>query len=250
MTVKKLPTKPGVRARKRGVAPPSSTRRDEIVEDIHRYLRPLKQKKSAAGVIAEVNQAIDSQIESARKRERVPVLSMLLKNAKMLDLALAKVEALLQSAPGPLIWKIFYPGTPAKTAPREAELVIFKRAEAFSAELKEMRKKCAHAGNTEFGDHPNYDYAKHASAWGAHGLMAELSNAKISGSQGGAFRVIASLLYEAITGEQDVDLKRACDSVLRDLEGNTPPQKKGHTDRYFSDPMYPIEIEDDDKSAN
>jgi hypothetical protein len=250
MTGKKLPTKPGVRARKRGVAPPSSMRRDEIVEDILRYLRPLKQKKSAEGVIAKVNQAIDSHIENARRQERVPTLPMFQKHAKMLDLSLAKVEALLRSAPGPLIWKIFYPETPVKTAPREAELAIFKRAEGFSAELKQMRQKCAHAGDTEFGVHPNYDNAKHASAWGAHGLMAELSNAKISGSQGGAFRVIAGLLYEAITGEQDVDLKRACDSVLRDLEGKTPRQKKGHTDRYFFDPMYPIEIEDDDKSAN
>jgi hypothetical protein len=55
-------------------------------------------------------------------------------------------------------------------------------------------------------------------AWGAHGLLEGLSKAKISGTQDGKFRAIANLLYQAISGQQ-ADLKRACDSVLRDIRG-------------------------------
>jgi hypothetical protein len=78
-----------------------------------------------------------------------------------------------------------------------------------------------------------------------------LSRVKISGTQDGPFRAIASLLYEAITGEADLDLKRACDSVLRDASGKMTRQirRKGHTDGLLFDPMYPIVIKDHDKSA-
>jgi hypothetical protein len=139
-----------------------------------------------------------------------------------------------------------------KTLPQRAEdleRAIWKRAEDFAAELKEMRRSCARAG--DLGLHPNYDNVKHMCAWGAHGLMVELSGAKIRGTTDSAFRAITSLLYKAISGQQDADLKRACDSVLREAKGDITRQnrEKVHTDRYFFDPMYPIEIEDDDKSA-
>jgi hypothetical protein len=48
-------------------------------------------------------------------------------------------------------------------------------------------------------------------------LMQGLSERKITGTEGGRFRTIANLLYEAISGLPDADLKRACDSVLRDI---------------------------------
>jgi hypothetical protein len=65
--------------------------------------------------------------------------------------------------------------------------------------------------------HPNYEHAKHLCAWNALGLMRELSDRKITGTKDSAFRVVTGLLYEAVSGRPDADLKRACDSVLQDV---------------------------------
>ncbi|WP_338821629.1 hypothetical protein WDM22_26410 [Bradyrhizobium septentrionale] len=222
MTGKKRSAKPSVRARKRGVAPPSPTRRSEIVEEILHHLHPLKAKNSTAAVAAKVNQALDGHLQHALQQAKVSTRTQIQEHAKQLDLALMKVEALLRSAPGAVIWSLHYLAAPVRTKPERAEdseRAIWKRAEDFAAELGQMRQRCARMGDTGFERHPNYDDTKHACAWGAHGLMEGSSNAKISGTQDGAFRAIASLLYEAISGQRDVDLKRACDSVLRDMRG-------------------------------
>ena len=94
-----------------------------------------------------------------------------------------------------------------------------KRADSFAAELKRMREVCARAIDPGFGYHPNYDRAKHFCVRFAHGLMLGLSERTVTGTKDDAFRAIASLLYEAISGQRDVDLKRACDSKLRDILG-------------------------------
>ena len=71
----------------------------------------------------------------------------------------------------------------------------------------------------------NYDFLKHACARSARGLMLDTSNRKITGTKDDAFRAITSLFYEAVSGQQEVDLKRACDSVLTEIKeryGLTP----------------------------
>ena len=55
-------------------------------------------------------------------------------------------------------------------------------------------------------------------AWHALGLMGELSDRKIKGTKDSAFRVVTGLLYEAVSGQPDADLKRACDSVLQNVD--------------------------------
>ena len=84
-------------------------------------------------------------------------------------------------------------------------------------ELKRLREVCAHAVDPGFATHPNYDHAKHC-AWNALGLMRELSDGKITGTKDSAFRVVTGLLYEAVSGRPDADLKRACDSVLQNVD--------------------------------
>jgi hypothetical protein len=90
-----------------------------------------------------------------------------------------------------------------------------ERADLFTAELKRMRDVYALAVDPGFGHHPNYDPLKRLCAMWAHGLMRDLSRKKITGTKDDAFRAIASLLYEAISGQHDVDLKRGCDYMLR-----------------------------------
>ncbi len=47
-------------------------------------------------------------------------------------------------------------------------------------------------------------------------MIRELSDGEATGTRDRAFRTITSLLYEAVTGETDADLKRMCDQVLSD----------------------------------
>jgi hypothetical protein len=142
---------------------------------------------------------------------------------------LSEVETLLASAPGALAWFLFDP-LPRPTLTEDGELhqvipsienielTYQARADSFSAELKRLRKVCARAVDPGFGSHPNYDHAKHLCAWHALGLMRELSDRKITGTKDSAFRVVTGLLYEAVSGQPDADLKRACDSVLQDVD--------------------------------
>jgi hypothetical protein len=66
-----------------------------------------------------------------------------------------------------------------------------------------------------FGHHPNFDPLNRFCAYWARSLMLNLSRKKITGTKDDAFRVVASLLYEAASGQGDVDLKRGCDYILR-----------------------------------
>jgi hypothetical protein len=226
---KKHSAKRGIRVRKRDITPPDAIRRAETVEEIVDHLRPWKDRKGTTAVIAEVNRALDVLVNLApleaklfdRTRNRI--------HAQQLDRALAEVEALLASAPGALASFLLNP-LPPLTMTEDGELTramppliedikraYRKREDSFTAELKRLRKVCARAIDPGFGSHPNYDHAKHLCAWFAHGLMRELSDRKITGTKEDAFRAIAGLLYEAISGQQNADLKRACDSVLRDI---------------------------------
>jgi len=228
---KKHSAKRGIRVSKRDITPPDAIRRAETVEEIVDHLRPWKDRKGTTAVIAEVNRALDVLVNLApleaklfdRTRNRI--------HAQQLDRALAEVEALLASAPGALASFLLNP-LPPLTMTEDGELVeavprsiedieraYRKRADSFATELKRLRKVCARAVDPGFGSHPNYDHAKHLCAWFAYGLMEGLSDRKITGTEDAAFQAIASLLYEAISGQRSASLKRACDSVLRDTRG-------------------------------
>jgi hypothetical protein len=146
-------------------------------------------------------------------------------SAKQLDSALLKVETLVASAPGALALALFDPATItedgllmwAPSSMDEIKRAYWKHAISFAGELKRLRKVCAGAIDPGFGFHPNYEPVKTQCAWTAHYIMRELSNKKISGTKDGAFWIITSLLYEAVSGQKNAALKRTCDSVLRDI---------------------------------
>jgi hypothetical protein len=189
--------------------------RDEIVEEIVDHLRPWKGRKDNAAITTEVNRELDLLLEwppqatlrSYQKEERT--------HARRLHSALTEVETLLSSARGWLSHYLFYPFLPSlHLSYWEWERTHRERYASFAAELRRLRSVCAHAVNPGF-DHPNYDPLKHFCAKSAHGLMQAMSDKRITSSKDGAFRTIAGLLYKAVRGKR-ADLKRACDSVLRE----------------------------------
>jgi hypothetical protein len=200
---------------------------DEIVEEIVEHLRPWKSRRSVAAITAAVNHEL-GVLKLAPLEAKLSDRARYRAHAKKLDGALREVETLLASAPSTLAWLLFH-SLPPMTLTEDGELLqavqsienielgYRVRADSFFAELKRLREVCARAINPGFGSHPNYDQAKHLCAWLAFGLMQDLSDGKITGTKDSAFRVITGLLYEAVSGKPDADLKRACDSVLLDL---------------------------------
>jgi hypothetical protein len=138
---------------------------------------------------------------------------------KKLDKALSNVEKLLLSSPGALPFILFPPPPPMKPVETVEEILqqTDVRADPLFAELKRLRKVCSR----KYGLDPNHDHAKNLSAQFSHGLMQERSDKKISSTEDQAFRIITSLLYEAVSGQRGADLKRACDAVI-DRKRQTP----------------------------
>ena len=201
----------------------NAIRRGEIVKEIVDHLRPWKDRASEATVSAEVNRELDILLQYVPRQARWSDRTRNRAHAQKLDGALREVEKLtrLASTPGYLAFLLFSP----RSGPSPSISDIEHASQTFAAELKRMRKVCALAVDPRFGFHANYDHAKHLSSQSAHVLMKGMSEKKITGTEGGGFRTIASLLYEAISGPPDTDLKRSCDSVLRNIRG---PQTGTH----------------------
>jgi hypothetical protein len=221
MARKKRPGGGGVGGRKANFSPPNTTRLGEIVEEIVVHLEPWKRRKAL--VTSRVNRDLKLLLLLAPLEAKRCDRTQNRIHAQQLDGALHKIETLLASAPLPL--KLFLlnplPGTtdggmPAKTpAVENIERTNRQRADSFAAELKRLRQVCARGVDPGFGFHPNYDPAsKHFCAFFAHALIKGLSDGAITGTAEHAFRAIAGLAYEAISGKRDADLKRACDTCL------------------------------------
>jgi hypothetical protein len=205
---------------------------EEIVEEIVVHLRPWKRGLSEAAVTADVNHELDVLLKLVPLNKQLADRTAIRQHARKLDETLGKVETLLASAPDTLAVSLFNPLPPLVIDLNpDAEYPLLQPCKSieeiersyracrdpFIAELRRLRKVCARA--IEFGSHPNYDHAKHLCAHFAHGLMQGLSDKKITGTQDSAFRTIASLLYQAVSGQRRAGLKRACDARL-----NWPPR--------------------------
>lgn len=198
---------------KRNLAPPNAVRQNEIVEEVADNLRPWKSRKSFHAVTAAINHQLEVLVKLAPLLQKVFNAGQYRRHAKKLDKALRNVEELLKSTPAMLALSLFEP-LPPLVSIEGIELEIQARIGGFCAELERLRKICTR----KIGTHQNYDYAKHLSARFAYGLMEELSDGKITGTAYQPLRNITSLLYEAVSGQQDADLKRACDEIIHQKE--------------------------------
>jgi hypothetical protein len=213
---KKHSARRGGRVMRGNVASPNAQRRNEIVEEVIDNLRPWKNHKNRDTVTTAVNQDLDRLLRIVPFEKEFFDPRAARKHAKKLDKAISKVETLVESCPGMLNGDLFDPTLPSRKIGNDLDPTPYKTLEegvdAFFAELKRLRKVCA---LDYYRPHPNYDPAKNRSAQSAYFLMREFSDGKITGTKDQAFRIITALLYEAISGQQGADLKRACDAALR-----------------------------------
>jgi hypothetical protein len=165
----------------------------EIEDGIVDQLRPwiLPESRVREGVSQFLN-AIRDSLDYDAERQRSPA------HAERLEAALCKVEKLLDSAPIVL-----------HTAFHPSSFNLFRK------EAKRFRETCQRIVVRGPRHHANYSVAKELSAHAARELLEDFSKAKIASSPVSAFRSIAGLIHEVITGVCGADLKKACDRELK-----------------------------------
>jgi hypothetical protein len=204
-------------------------RLDNLIDAIVNNLRRLKRRRTETEVAASVKHHVTEVMLPDTPLLREPFdRSRIRGHAERLNNALAEVHGLLASAPRLLEKALFVPpGAPRGQSIEEMEDAVRARREAFIVELERLRWWCAFVIDLGLGLHPNFDFTKYDCAARAYDLMRELSDHKITGTKDDSFRTITSLLYEAASGQQDADLKRACDAVLRQhRQGTDRPTKR------------------------
>jgi hypothetical protein len=163
----------------------------EIIEEIENNLGPLKRRNAKREIEAQISRVKD-ETPYWQQFKRATAIPRQAKKAR------ADLKALRASLP------------PSFSASLEA-------IDAVDPSLAFLEK--LDAGARADGSRKALDKRKDVLGWrcalSAHVLMRELSKTEPRSSKDGPFRAIASLVFEAVTGSGGVDLKRACDSVMR-----------------------------------
>jgi hypothetical protein len=100
----------------------------------------------------------------------------------------------------------------------------------FTVKLASLRKRCKYLIEVQPGDHGSAGVRERLVAIEAWQLLAMFGKKRAGGTAESLYGRIASLLWEAMTGEIDKDLQRACKAVLKDAkDGNLLPSQRGPT---------------------
>ncbi len=81
--------------------------------------------------------------------------------------------------------------------------------------LMDLRRRCDRLIELRIGKHKNFGYRQQRAAVFSRHLMERYKLPLAYTSRTSPYRVVASLLYEAMTGEYGRDLERACENVAR-----------------------------------
>jgi hypothetical protein len=180
----------------------------EIVKWIVTALgHPLRQPRSEA----EASAAVERMIETLRVgyRHPRPDAAFIRKAAKNFRKAL---EPLCDAMPLPPLvantlmeWILVCPN---------GEPVFIESCDQKHMTLREFRSALDWFESTD-GPSPKFDAAKYCAGIFAYRLVNEFSQKPPSTALGGQVRNISTLLYQAFSGEEDVELKRQTDAVCR-----------------------------------
>jgi hypothetical protein len=146
-------------------------------------------------------------------------------NAREIADAIASLESKLEAATAPLRDFLFTPLLARATA-KEPHLLLEARAkygETALELLRRMRLDCVKIlvdeakenGRQRLRPGPEFNRAQRHCATLAYDLMSSFSKKRITGSIEGSFHRIAFLLFEALSGRAEIDLKRHCDFVRK-----------------------------------
>jgi hypothetical protein len=138
------------------------------------------------------------------------------KDAGELADLIAALESKLKRLPDPLADYLFGPplARHALIPVDDIMSATLTDKEALLERLGRLRLDCGRQQPPPHSSGPEQDRVNNHCAALARNLMKVLTSRPITGTAEGPLRVIASLVYEAFTGEPEIDLKRACDRAL------------------------------------
>ena len=146
-------------------------------------------------------------------------------NAQEIADSIAALESKLATAPPLLDDFLFTPPWARSTVTTGNVLLAAKTTnrEAVLELLRRMRLDCERILAIQAGElleqphrpGPEIDRGQRYCATLAYDLMGVFSSRSITGSGEGYYCSVASLLFEALTGRAEVDLKRHCNSVMK-----------------------------------
>jgi hypothetical protein len=174
--------------------------RIELIDTIVDELRPWTEANSAETVRDAVTERLDVLGDVVPNHFSREAIRRTRQGARALRDAIRQLEESLARAPPELRMRLKLEPAPGWQHP-------------LLQELHRARNGCESAVDAA----PSTDKVKEWCARVAFQLILKFSETKPTGTDESPFRVIAALVYEAITGEPDRDLKRACDNHLREI---------------------------------
>jgi hypothetical protein len=168
----------------------------DIIEEICNHLRPWKRRE--ADVRSEVEKRIALPTKIAAEIDKWPRGADVRRQAAEAQKTLAQLQDQLAREPLRSYPALMFRQQFIDLDLLDETLTNTKRAKFPDPRSKPMQWVCAEA---------------------ADALIHELSTKPATGTPDSALHAIASLLYEAITGQPDQDLKRAVDGMIKSWRG-------------------------------
>jgi len=203
---------------------PKKSRLDEVVHEIVEKIQsdPDSRFSTEIGVRAAIKslRELDREVPyrgasmrmpiRGKKQENVEDFKMLIEKIKGLQRALKKL-----SVPA---WILLFSGESDvhsdKFPSPELQQIIERRLRLVTGILNYMRARCDYVLRKRPGEHGNTGYRQRRVAHEAWHLLKRHKKKPAGGTLDSLYGLVASLLWEAMTGEANKDLQRACKTAL------------------------------------
>jgi hypothetical protein len=190
----------------------------ELGDVLGGHLR-LPQPETRATVLRAIKDSIKFLKDWKKLLSREGQTSIANRARKIANL-IAELEQEIEHLPTPLAEYLFTP-LPARYTVipvDEIRAAVTTDRAVLLQRLQQLRMDCERQEPPLHSSGPEPDREKVYCATLARNLMMKFSTRPITGSAESPYRQIASLLFEALSGNGEVDLKRACDRVLHDVK--------------------------------
>jgi hypothetical protein len=196
----------------------SATSQEDLIEEIAYQLRPWMCSKS--DVLAKIRDAIE-ELKCELAKGPDPWRGFCSKNREYANNILNAIDNLKKQLTAPP--ESFFRGLLNADQPEEIKELnspekLTEDVADLSSRLAKLAVQCRDVIAKRIGADPRADYKKTNTACAALLLMLNVSEqSPTAGSPDSSFCFISSLIFEAVTGMRELNLRRACQKVLASI---------------------------------
>jgi hypothetical protein len=204
---------------------PNKSRLDDVVQEIIEALEsnPDDRFSTELSVRATISilRELDREVAyRGTSKERMPIAGKRQENADDFNALLKQVEGLqkaLSKTSAPALFHLFSGDVvgPDQIPSVEVQEKVQRRLRQVTGTLAYMRARCDFLLDERPGEHGAADFRQRRVAHEGWRLLKGHGKEPAGGTMDSLYGHIASLLYEAMTGESDKDLQWACKAALR-----------------------------------